>query len=74
MAEDNVHVLDVITRLDIPVERVLKAATDAKLIEVVIIGFRDDGSEFFSSSLADGGDVLWHLGRATHKLLSQVDE
>lgn len=52
--------LDVISRLDIPPDRVLQKALDAGLTEVVVIGYDADGQEYFASSQADGGDVLWH--------------
>ena len=58
---DNVVILPVVTRLDVPAERVLNAALDADLDGVVVIGKQKDGGYYFSSSLADGGDVLWLL-------------
>ncbi|MEQ1694744.1 MAG: hypothetical protein ABL901_02790 [Hyphomicrobiaceae bacterium] len=70
---DNVIILPVRTKLDIDPQRVIRAALDAELTEVVIVGFKSDGSEYFASSLADGGDVLWHLERAKMKLLSIPD-
>lgn len=61
------------TRLDIPVEKILSAAMDAKMIEVVIIGYDADGNDFFSSSKASAEPVLWHLERAKWRLMRQVD-
>lgn len=61
--------LDVVSRLDIPPDRVLQKALDAGLTEVVVIGYDADGQEYFASSQADGGDVLWHIERAKMKLL-----
>ena len=61
-----------VTRLDIPVDRILDGARDAELTEVVVIGYRQDGSEFFASSTGDGGDVVWHLERAKYKLLGVI--
>jgi len=63
-----------ISRLDIPAERVLQAAIAAGMSEVVICGFDSDGQEYFASSQADGGDVLWHLERAKIKLLRLADD
>ena len=63
-----------ITRLDSDPARVLEHAMEAGLTDVVVIGFKEDGSEYFRSSLADGGDVLWHLERAKHKLITMPDE
>ena len=61
MNENNVVILPVVTRLDVPAERVLNAALAADLDGVVVIGKQKDGGYYFSSSVADGGDVLWLL-------------
>lgn len=71
--ESNVVVLPVITRLDLPPERVLNAALARGLSEVVIVGVDKDGEEYFAASKSDGGDALWHLQRAAHKLLKIAD-
>ena len=63
-----------LTRLDIPVERVLNGALDADLDNVVTIGFGKNGDFYFASSLADGGNVAWLLTRALHNLHQQADE
>ena len=60
-----------ITRLDLSPDRVLDAAV-GELDGVVILGYKKDGSEYFASSYADGGDVLWLLGRLKKQLL-EVD-
>jgi hypothetical protein len=65
----NVHTLNMVTRLDLPVERILDGATKAKLESVVVMGYRDDGTEYFASSYADGGDVLWLMERCKRKLM-----
>lgn len=62
-----------ITRLDLPVERILNDASQAVLESVVVIGFGTDGEFYFSSSSADGGDVTWFLTRALHRLHQQAD-
>lgn len=66
---DNVVILPVTTRLDVPAGRVLDAAAKRGLTSVVILGYDADGSEFFASSFADGGDVLWLLERLKKQLL-----
>ena len=66
--------LPVITRLDIDPQRVLAAATEAGMTEVVIVGLDADGNEYFASSQAGGPDVLWHLERAKLRLLRMVEE
>lgn len=63
-----------ITKLNISAERVLEAAAEAGLTGVVLVGYDEDGDEYFASSYADGGEVLWLLERAKHKLLTIVDE
>jgi len=60
------------TYLDIPPDRVLENCKDL-LDSVVLIGYTKEGEEFFSSSIADGADVLWLLERAKLKLLTIVD-
>ena len=69
----NVVILDLVTRLDVPADRVLEAAI-GQLTEVVITGFDKEGNEYFASSVADGGSTLWHLERAKYKLLRLADE
>lgn len=65
----NVRIFTGITPFDMPPDQMLEAAIGA-LDSVIIIGYAKDGEEFFSSSLADGGDVLWLLERTKSKLLS----
>lgn len=69
---DNVVVANVITNRDLPPDRLLAAAI-GRLDRVIIIGYDKDGEEYFASSVADGGDCLWHLERAKLKLLRQAD-
>jgi hypothetical protein len=69
MSNNNVVILPVVTRLDIPVERVLNTALAADLDGVVVIGKQKDGYYYFSSSIADGGDVLWQLEWAKAALM-----
>lgn len=66
----DVVLLNVITRLDIPVERVLDGATNAELEEVVVIGYDKEGEFYFSSNKANGGSVLWLLEQAKKELLN----
>lgn len=57
-----------VTRLDLPADRVLAAAA-GRLESVVLLGYSTTGEEYFASSLADGGDVLWLIERCKAKLL-----
>lgn len=72
--KDNVVILPVITRLNLPVDRILKAALAENLSEVVVCGFDAEGKEYFASSQASGADVLWHLERTKHNLMRVTDE
>lgn len=60
--------LPVVTRLDLDPDRVLTKAI-GECESVVILGYDKDGAEYFASSLADGGSVLWLLERLKKKLL-----
>lgn len=62
-----------ITRLDIDPDRVLGAAA-GQLEGVVVLGLTKDGEEeYFASSYADGGTVVWLLERCKKKLLEAWD-
>lgn len=58
-----------ITKLDMPPDYILEAAK-GKLEGVLIIGYTEDGEEYFASSYADGGTVNWLLDRCKHQLLN----
>jgi hypothetical protein len=66
---DNVVLFNGVTRLDMPADRILENAL-GKLKGAIVIGYDHEGGEYFSSSYADGGDVLWLLERMKIKLLS----
>jgi len=61
-----------VSKLDRDPDRVMDNCKGV-LKGVVIVGEHEDGTEFFASSYADGGDALWHLARAQKKLLETVD-
>lgn len=73
MTDDNVVVLNVITTLDVPPERILKGALHRKVKQLVILGYDEDGDEFFASSIADAGSVMWLMERMKKKLLEADD-
>lgn len=62
-----------ITRLDVDPDRILDAA-QGQLEGVVILGYTKDGDEYFASSYADGGTVLWLLERCKLALLGAAEE
>jgi len=64
--------LNNITRLDLPVDQVLEQAK-GQLKSVVLLGYDNDGKEYFASSIADGAEVNWLLDRCKLQLLDMVD-
>lgn len=68
---DNLRLFPLITDKDIDPDVMLRLA-DGKLQGVVILGVDKNGDEFFSSSYADGGDVLWLLERARIDLMTMT--
>ncbi len=62
-----------ITKLDMPPDHILDAAKEKGLEGVVIMGFKADGEEYFASSYADGGTVLWLAERLKKRLLETPD-
>jgi len=61
-----------VTRLNLPVDRVLESAKDT-MTGVVLLGYDKEDNEYFASTFADGGDVLWLLRRCEQKLLDMGD-
>lgn len=70
----DVVILPVISSLDCPAERIMSLAMQQDLEKVVVIGYHKDGTEFFGSSIADGGTVLWLMERTKVKLLKVAEE
>lgn len=60
--------LNNVTRLDLPPDRILAAAT-GQLESVVLVGYDKDGEIYCASSIADGGTVLWLMEKLKLKLL-----
>ena len=60
--------LGCVTRLDLPVERVLEEAK-AQMRDVVLMGWNNDGELYFASTFPDGGEVMWLLERCKKRLL-----
>lgn len=58
-----------ITRHNLDPNKVLSKAT-GELSGVVVLGYDKEGEEYFASSYADGGDILWLLERCKLKLLT----
>lgn len=62
-----------ITKLDLPVDRILEAAK-GELEGVVLLGYDKEGEFYFASTYADGGDVLWLLENLKKQLLEIAGE
>lgn len=62
-----------ITRLDLDPDITLENLKGA-LNGFVILGYNKSDEEFFASTYADGGDVLWLLERLKKQLLEAADE
>lgn len=73
MTDDNVVLWRGLTKLDLPADRVLKAVPIDEMESIIILGYHKDGSEYFASSLADGGDMIWLLERLKKQLLEMPD-
>lgn len=58
-----------VTRLDLPVDQILKKAV-GQLEGVVLIGFDKRGELYAASSYADGGEVLWLLEMCKMKMFN----
>ena len=57
------------TVLDIPPEKILKAAIDASLESVTVIGIKEDGSTYVAFSSSDLALSLWMLENAKLDIL-----
>jgi hypothetical protein len=60
-----------VTKLDLPVDKVLEAAK-GELEGAVVMGYTKEGEIYFASTYADGGEVLWLLEQCKKQLL-EVD-
>ena len=59
-----------VTRLNLPTDRILEESKGrCSSNGVLVMGYDDDGSFFFKSSIADGGEVLWLLELAKKRLM-----
>lgn len=64
-----------VTKLDLPVEQILQSAIDRGDVDgIVIMGYTKDGDEYFASSYADGGIVVWLAEKLKKRLLEYGSE
>lgn len=54
--------------------QILDAARERALQYVVVLGCESDGRLYFAASRSDGGEALWLMERARHKLMAIADE
>lgn len=59
-----------LTKLDVPVDKVLDGAASATLEAVFVLGRDADGTLYAASSVADMGDVLIMIEEWKHELFS----
>ena len=59
-----------ITDQNIDPKRILAMAYGADLKDVIVIGYDPNDNYYFSSSVADGGEILWLLERLRHLLMT----
>ncbi len=63
------------TAFDLPADRVLLAAVERAYLEnVVILGYRQDGREYFASTITDAAVVVWLIERMKLMLLQKEDD
>ena len=61
------------TLLDLDPDDILEEA-EGKLEKVMILGYTEEGEEYFASSFADGMTAVWLLERFKHLLINIVDD
>lgn len=71
---DNIVLLNGLTTLDLPVDRVLKAALEADLSSVVILGYDDENIEYFASSIGSVPEVNYLLDRLKLQLVKEAEQ
>ena len=67
--DEKVVILDCMTRLPIPVKRVIKGAEKADLSSIIVIGWDSEDKLFLSSSEAKKSELLWLLEKAKQCLM-----
>lgn len=72
-AHANVEHLGLITSLDISATSVLAGAYNSRLRDVVIVGLKEDGTEYFASNVSDAAPSMYYLQRGIYKLNKVVD-
>jgi hypothetical protein len=63
-------VTHVLTKLDVPVEKVLGGTQEAELHEVLVLGRKEDGELYAASSTGDMGKLLLLFEEFKHRVLA----
>lgn len=63
-----------ISAIPVDPQRIIAAALEHGLTQVVVCGFGADGNDYFASSEPDAAVVGFHLDRAKWNLMRQVDK
>jgi hypothetical protein len=76
MGDDNVIVLDVLTTINLPPERILNAALEADLAAlVVIVGYDKNGSITFTRlSIPHGATINWLLDQCKKRIIDEPSD
>lgn len=74
---DNILTLDVKTKLNLPIERVLDGAAKANeqtpMVACLVIGENGDGDLYFASTEAKWGEMLRLLERAKYFCMRHIE-
>lgn len=62
------------TTVDIPAEKILKAAIEADLGDCVVMGWTKDGDEYFAGTTSDLRTVQFLANRLIHQTNMMADE
>lgn len=54
------------------IEDILQEITDNEIVELVVMGYDSERTEFMSSNIRDGAEINWLCDRLKSKLFSSV--
>jgi hypothetical protein len=74
MSDDNVIVLDVLTTINLPPERILNAALEADLAALVVVGYDKNGQYYFHSSIPHGSTINWLLDQCKKRIIDEPSD
>lgn len=66
---NKVRILQTITRMHLPLDRIFDKCEERKLDTAVVVGWTKEGDFYFASSTPDGSDCLWLFELAKKRLL-----